>query len=92
MVMSILAAICAGGQMIYDSVAASNYAIYCNDIYGLQYDSYYDYSAYGICRNVSLANIRDFAFSVFERTKRQPCEICTAIQRFSNEVTNCPNT
>ena len=58
MVMSILSSVCAFGQMIYDSVAASN--ISCND--------YYDYYDWKFCENVSLEQILETAITAFEST------------------------
>ena len=51
MVMSILSAVCAGGQMIYDSVASKDYTDgieYCSVI------SSYNFDLGDSCKNVSL--------------------------------------
>ena len=50
MVMSILSAVCAGGQTIYDSIATSAHADAASDCSG--YHGYF--YGYNFCQNVSL--------------------------------------
>ena len=79
--MSILSAVCAFGQMISDSFAASS--ISCND---------YDYYDWKFCENVSLEQILETAITAFESTCISLVEICAVMQRFSSKVANYTNT